>query len=84
MDEFKDNIPEEEAQQVVFVAPQLVQAAQQRLSRLEALRSAADSGDAAAILELGTYYLGEVGGTPRNAAEAFACFSRLSPDGPVS
>ena len=82
MDEIRETSPErnEGSEQVVFFAPELLQKAQQRQERLGALRAAAESGDHAALLELGIYDLGELGGTPRSAEEAFACFSRLPED----
>ena len=67
-------------EQVVFLAPELLQAAQLRQERLGALRAAAESGDHAALLELAVYDLGELGGPPRNAEEAFSCLSRLPGD----
>ena len=68
------------AHEVVFIAPEFLQAAQQRQDRLGALREAAGSGDQAALLELGIYDLGDLGGPPRNAEEAFSCLSRLPED----
>ena len=68
------------SEQVVFLAPELLQRAQQRQERPGALREAAESGDEAALLELGAWSLGELGGTPRDADEAFACLSRLPAD----
>ena len=67
-------------EQVVFLSPEFLQAAQQKQDRLGAIRAAAESGDAAALFELGVYSLGELGGTPRNAEEAFRCLSQLPHD----
>ena len=53
---------ENDSEQVVFLAPELIQAAQQRKERLDALREAAESGDRSALLELGVYALGEFAG----------------------
>ena len=59
MDENRDNTAGREApqEQVVFFAPELIQAAKVRQERLDGLRAAAESGDGAAALELGLYYL---------------------------
>ena len=85
MDEIREGNPEQNAapEQIVFLAPELLQKAQQRQERLGALRAAAESGDHVALLELGIYDLGELGGTPRDADEAFFCLSRLPGDDPV-
>ena len=82
MDEIREEGAERNdgSEQIVFFAPELLQMAQQRQERLDALRAAAESGDQAALLELGIYDLGELGGAPRSADEAFACLSRLPED----
>ena len=82
MDENRTNSSEYEAapEQVVFFSPEFLQAAQQKQDRLGAIRAAAESGDAAALFELGVYSLGELGGQPRDAEEAFRCLSRLPHD----
>lgn len=85
MDEIRENRAGEEspAEQVVFFSPELIQAAKTRQERLGALRAAAETGDSAAMLELGLYYLGEIGGAPRDPAAAFDWLSRLEPDNAV-
>ena len=82
MDENKKNSSENEKapEQVVFLSPEFWQAAQQKQDRLGAIRAAAESGDTAALFELGVYSLGELGGTPRSAGEAFRCLSQLPRD----
>ena len=71
-------------QQVMFFAPELLQAAQQRSERLELLRDAAESGDRAAAIELAIYDLGAFGDTPRNGDEAFRLLSEHSEGDPVA
>ena len=66
MDENRTNPSEYEAspEQVVFLSPEFLQAAQQKQDRLSAIRAAAESGDTAALFELGVYSLGELAASP--------------------